>query len=156
LEKDNFIVSLERLFEKDDIDWSKKTKELSLSWQQIKEMSKDPLVTIGGHTVNHLALNQLAENEIYDEVIEANRLIEDKINRKIEHFAYPFGSNYEINERECDIVKTLGFKTATTTRKGAIFPEHANHLWCLPRFELNENFNIKEVGKMRKKKIVTV
>ena len=156
LERDGFLNNLQKLFEYYDIDWFDKSKELCLSWEQIIELSKDELVTIGGHTVNHLALNQLSEKEIINEILEANRIIEDKINRKIEHFAYPFGSRSEIMQHEFDIVKKLHFKTATTTRKGNIFPEHANHLECLPRFSLNDHFNIRETGKIKRTKVVTL
>ena len=156
LEKDNFLDNLNALFENYNIDWFGKSKELCMNWQQIIELSKDTLVTIGRHTVNHLALNQLSEDEIINEIVEANRMIENNINKRVEHFAYPFGSRFEIMERELSIVKNMNFKTATTTRKGNVYLEHIDYLECLPRFDLTENFKIEEIGKIRKEKIVTV
>jgi len=49
-----------------------------------------------------------------------NELIQSKIGKKVEYFAYPFGSKNEVGKREFEIVKKLGFKTATTTRNGNI------------------------------------
>jgi len=156
LEKEGFINSLNHLFENYEIDWLSKSKALSLTWQQIIELSRDPLVTIGGHTVNHLALNQLSENEVRDEILEANKIIESKINKKIEHFAYPFGSRSQIMQREFNILKSLNFKTVTTTRKGNIFSEHVNYTECLPRIVLTDNFKIMDLGKITRKKVVTI
>ena len=94
--------------------------------------------------------------EVKSEIIEANKLIEQKTGKKIEHFAYPFGSKNEIGQREFDIVKSLGFKATTTTRRGTIYKEHKNYLECLPRIMLTEDFSIKDIGKIRREKVVTI
>ncbi len=113
-------------------------EELMLSWEQIIELSKDPLIDIGAHTINHFPLNKLSKEEIKHEVLESQKQIESKIQRKVSHFSYPFGSKDEVNEREFAIIKECGFKTSTTTRWGNIFPDHVNHLECLPRIHVNE------------------
>ncbi len=156
LKTDNFLYDLNKLFEKYNIDWFEKNKELVLNWEEIIELSKDKLVTIGGHTVNHFAFNQLSANDIVWEVSEANKIIEGKINKKIEHFAYPFGGKDIILKRECDIVKKLNFKTVTTTRKNNIYLPHVDHLECLPRVYLPENFRIEELGKIKIKRFSTI
>jgi len=38
------------------------------------------------------------------------------------------------------MAKELGFLTAVTTRKGVVFPEHAEHLTALPRVSLNGDY----------------
>lgn len=155
-EQKEFAGKLEEMFSyyKHEIDWFGKCDELIMSWDNIQKISKDPLVTIGGHTKNHYALNKLSPDKIVDEIIGANSIIENKIGRKIEHFAYPFGSMTEIGRKECDIVKSLGYKTCTITRSGNIFPEHRNYLECLPRVMFTENFNIKDVGIVKRNKVV--
>ena len=52
-------------------------------------------------------------------------------------------------EFKFDIIKTLGFKTVTTTRHGTIYLEHNNYMECLPRVMLTENFDISYTGKIR-------
>ncbi|MGH6676193.1 MAG: polysaccharide deacetylase family protein, partial [Xanthobacteraceae bacterium] len=44
-------------------------------------------------------------------------------------------------EREAEISRSLGFRTAVTTRTGMVFPEHLNHRHALPRvcLTLGEN-----------------
>jgi peptidoglycan/xylan/chitin deacetylase (PgdA/CDA1 family) len=130
--KEDFGKKMERIFGPLKIDLFRKTRELSLSWDQVREMSRDPLVTIAGHTVNHKPLGKLTEEKIRQEIKGSLARIEEQIGKKVEHFSYPFGRK-ENGLREFAIVKEMGLKTALTTRFTNIFPEHRDHLECLPR-----------------------
>lgn len=154
--KDDFLNSLIKLFSNYKIDWFAKANELCLSWEQIIEMSKDNLCTIGRHTKNHYALNQLPYEEVISEIVEANKLIEEKIGKKVEHFSYPFGTRKEIGQREIEIVKAIGIKTATTALSGTIYNDHKNYLACLPRIMLTESVNVKNMVMIRKRRVVTI
>jgi peptidoglycan/xylan/chitin deacetylase (PgdA/CDA1 family) len=57
-----------------------------------------------------------------------------------QHLAYPVGDRTSAGPREFKIAAELGFKTAVTTRPGAIFKGHAEHLTALPRISLNGEF----------------
>ena len=154
LQKDDFLRNLNKLFNHYNVDWQRKCGQLMMNWNQIRILSDNELCRTGGHTLGHFALNKLKKNEIETEVLEANRLLRNKIGRKIGHFAYPFGSSNEIGKRECDIIKQFNFKTATTTRNGNIFLKHKQHLECLPRIYLGENFNLRDIGRIKRKRIV--
>lgn len=147
---------LDQFFVDYPIDWKGLNDKLCMSWDDIIALSQTEICTIAGHTKNHYSLNQLGKDGVRDEIVGANEEIEKVINKKIEHFAYPFGSSNEIGQREFDIVKSLGFKTTTTTRRGTIYQEHVNHLECLPRIMLTEEFKMRDIGKIRKNKIVTL
>ena len=153
LPKKYFLHSLNELFIYYNVNWHSKCDQLVMNWEQIKILSGNKLCTIGGHTLNHYSLNQLEKTEIETEVLEANRLLENKIGQKIEHFAYPFGGSEAIGKRECDIVNKFNFKTATTTRNGNIFLKHRNHLECLPRIYLGEKFSLRDIGRIKRKRI---
>jgi peptidoglycan/xylan/chitin deacetylase (PgdA/CDA1 family) len=127
------------------IDLEQLALKMMMSWEQIIELSKFPIINIGAHTVNHFALNRLSEEEIKFEALESQKEIESKIQQKVYHFSYPFGSRDEVNEREFAVVKGCGFRTSTTTRWGNIFPKHADHLECLPRIHVNEKRDSKDV-----------
>ena len=87
---------------------------------------------------------------------EANKLIESKIGRLVNHLAYPFGGPLEINHREIAIVKSLNLKTAVTTRNGNIFLEHKNFIESLPRIMLTEKFNIQDIGRIKRRRVATL
>lgn len=127
-----------------DLLFLEQCKKYCMTWEEIKELSNDSLVTIGAHTVNHLPLNKLTENEIMRE-IEINKLeLEKKLGVPIEHFSYPFGGKDVVGTREFKILKKLGFETCTTTRAGNIFLEHINMTENLPRIALTENYELKK------------
>lgn len=128
----DFLAKMEKIFGPMKIDLFGKTEELGLSWEQIREMSKCPLVTFGAHTSGHKPFTKLTEAEIKQEIRNSVELIENQIGQKVQHFSYPFGKN-ESGLREFAIVKEFGFKTAVTTRFTNVFPEHRGHMECLPR-----------------------
>jgi peptidoglycan/xylan/chitin deacetylase (PgdA/CDA1 family) len=121
-----------------NVDLLKKADEVALTWDQIKQLASDPLVTIGAHTVNHYVLSSLSAEEARYEILESRRILEAKLDRQIDHFAYPFGNRREAEEREFSIAARCGFKTAMTTRTGNIFSAHDFHLNTLPRYDLTQ------------------
>ncbi len=125
-----------------------KTKELALSWEQIRELSEDPLVTIGAHTVNHYPLSKLPDSEAEWEITESKVRLENQIGQKVEHFSYPFGTKEEAGNREFEIAKRCGFSTVTTTRIGNIFTEHRHNVECLPRIPVNEKRDGSDVANL--------
>lgn len=116
----------------------KKTEDLSLSWQQVRELGSDRLVTIGAHTVNHLPLNSLTKERSTFEILESKKIIESHIGKEVKHFCYPLGS---YGEKEVDILKTTGYSTATTIRMANLFPGNFNHPFTLPRIMINSLTN---------------
>ncbi len=139
--RENLLHKLEAIFHWYEYDLTEPTKNLTLNWEQVIEMSKSPVVTIGTHTKGHLALNMLSENSIRDEIIGSVKKIESRINKPVSHMAYPFGSKNEVGIREFNITATCGIKTSCTTRSGNIFPDHIRYLHALPRIDMRESFN---------------
>lgn len=86
-------------------------RKYAMSWEQVVTLSKDSLCTIGGHTVKHMALTQLTESEIRNEISEGNKRLEHYIGKEIKHFSYPYGL---ANVRERRIVEKYNFVTITT------------------------------------------
>ena len=129
---------IRQVFKNYDIDFLKKTSELALTWEQIREMSADPLVEIGAHTIKHHALSKLIDFDVQKEIEGSRDKIESEINQKVEHFSYPFGTRNEAGQREFRIAKKCGFKTSTTTSIANIFKEHKDLLEQLPRIPVNQ------------------
>ncbi len=85
-----------------------------LTWDEIKTESS-PLVTYGGHTVNHIRLARVPKEQASEELLASRNLIERRTNRDIRHFAYLDGS---FNDRVCELVRECGFVSAVTGIEG--------------------------------------
>ncbi len=127
---------LQAILVSNGVELHQKTSELCLSWEEVIEISHDPLVTIGAHTLNHLRLGELRPEQAEFEVSESRKRIESRIHKPVEHFSYPFGERADASQREFDLARKCGFKTATTTRLGNIFSRHRDHLLALPRLPI--------------------
>jgi peptidoglycan/xylan/chitin deacetylase (PgdA/CDA1 family) len=110
------------------------TKALSLTWEQIIELSMDPLVTIGSHTVNHLPLDCIPYDQAMYEILESKRIIESRTNTSVRHFCYPLGS---YGQKEIEIVGKCGYATATTIKMANIQKENLEYPYALPRIMIN-------------------
>lgn len=129
------------MFKEAHFDWRRICAAEALIWDDIYEMAQDPLVTIGAHTVSHPVLSELPEDQAYTEMRASRERIEARIGAPVVHFCYPFGSRNEVGRREFELARRVGFKTATTTRWGNIFPAHRAHLHGLPRVPLTNGFS---------------
>jgi peptidoglycan/xylan/chitin deacetylase (PgdA/CDA1 family) len=114
--------------------------ELCMSWAEIAELSSDPLVTIGAHTVNHSFLAKLSKEAVRSEMELSASVIEAALSVRPQHLSYPYGDRGSAGTREFEIAAGLGFKTAVTTRPGVLFPQHKQHLTALPRLSLNGDY----------------
>jgi peptidoglycan/xylan/chitin deacetylase (PgdA/CDA1 family) len=105
---------------------------------QIAEMAKDPLFTIGGHTVHHVMLGaQEVESQAY-EVRECKSVLENWVNTSVTGFAYPYG-NY--NSTTKILLRDAGFRYALSTESRTV--SESDDLFNLPRVQV-KNWNKKE------------
>jgi peptidoglycan/xylan/chitin deacetylase (PgdA/CDA1 family) len=62
------------------------------SWAELRAL--DPgVVTIGSHTLTHPILTSLAEEDAQAEIADSRRMLEDKLQRTVDLFAYPNGEH---------------------------------------------------------------
>jgi len=108
----------------------------ALSEDELRRLARHPLVTIGGHTTTHPNLARASASTARREMAENRAFLQDVTGQPVEHFAYPFGHELACGEREARICREVGFRTAVTTRCGALFAEHAHALHALPRLHL--------------------
>lgn len=133
--------NIDAMFEGMYFDWERICAAEALSWDEICVMARDPLVTIGAHTVTHPVLASLTTEHALFEMQHSRQRIEASVGLPVQHFCYPFGSRNEVGLREFEMAKALGFQTATTTRWGNIFKAHRTHLHGLPRVPLTNSFS---------------
>ncbi|MCC6146996.1 MAG: polysaccharide deacetylase family protein [Anaerolineaceae bacterium] len=128
---------LQAIFSPHYDDLYQKTTELALSWEQVRRIVSDPLVTISAHTAHHYALSKLDETTAREEIMGGKARIEEELQREVRHFAYPYGSPNEAGRREFALAEKCGFQTAATTRFANVFRAHRKHLHALPRLEIS-------------------
>lgn len=85
-----------------------------MTWAQAAEMDANA-VNIESHTVSHPILTNINQSRLDEELINSKRRLEEKLNRKIEHFCYPNG-NLNANVRQS--VEKAGYNSAVTTDYG--------------------------------------
>ncbi len=122
------------------VDLKEPCRDLCMNWSEIATLAEDPLVSIGAHSVNHMILRKWPVDVARAEMKRSAEVIEASLDRRLEHFAYPYGDSSAAGPREFALAAELGFKTAVTTRAGVLFPEHREHLTALPRISLNGQF----------------
>lgn len=67
--------------------------ERYVTWEQLQEMAGSGLVEIGNHTLNHLYLSKLSEEEVRNQIVSAKNILEAQIGRPVDFFAYPYGNS---------------------------------------------------------------
>lgn len=116
------------------------SRELCLSWDELQAFAKEPLLTVGAHTVTHDNLARQSETSALRELATNRADIEAALQRTVAHLAYPYGDKAAAGPREFALAKRVGFATAVTTRPGMVFEGNAAHLTALPRISLNGNY----------------
>lgn len=62
-----------------------------MTLDEAKRLSNSRLIEIGGHTISHLNLATLPENEQFEEMGRSKKILEEMLDVPILGFAYPFG-----------------------------------------------------------------
>jgi peptidoglycan/xylan/chitin deacetylase (PgdA/CDA1 family) len=110
----------------------------ALTWDELRRLASDPLVTIGAHGVTHRRLARLDDEAVRRELADGRARIEENLGRRVCHLAYPYGGPAACGAREFHLASEAGYVTAVTTRRGNLFAAHAGHLTALPRRRLTE------------------
>lgn len=140
--------SLKILLTNLDIDIKKSNKlfneEIAMTWEQISNMAESEYVTIGAHTINHYSLKYLSDESSFDEMLSSKNEIEKHIKREVFHFAYPFGSDNEVSERELVFAKEIGFESAVTTHESNLNDYKDINFHSLPRIPIDGSTTLDE------------
>ena len=80
-----FVVS-DYVFDED-----RRARKDGMTPEELLEIARSPLCTIGAHTKSHCHLNQLSREEQREEIMGGKGILESFIGEKVEFFAYPYG-----------------------------------------------------------------
>lgn len=86
---------------------------LMMDWSDVRDLLLAG-AEIGCHTMNHPILTQISAESLNNEIILSKQLIEERILRKVKHFAYTNGKKDDYNDAIKDLVEKH-YDTAVTT-----------------------------------------
>jgi peptidoglycan/xylan/chitin deacetylase (PgdA/CDA1 family) len=121
-------------------DLQKQCRDLIMDWQDLRLFAGEPLCTIGAHTVHHYELAKLPLDQARSEMAQSAEILYAQFGERPQHFSYPLGGPLSAGQREFDLARELGFKSAVTTRPGGLYSRHGANPHALPRVSLNGYF----------------
>ena len=96
-------------------------EKLNLTWDEVKRLSKNTLVEIGGHSMHHVSLNHLSEKQSGRQILDSKKELERQIGKPVNHFAFPYGSLDDASAKEYKLLTKFGFKSAVYNHPGGIY-----------------------------------
>ncbi len=100
-----------------------------MDWPTLKELVKDPLVTIGSHTITHPDLPSLTPTEQTKELAESKKELEAQLGKKIDFIAYPEGKNDLMTQ---SLTREAGYTMAFSVANG--LAEESPSILCVNRY----------------------
>jgi peptidoglycan/xylan/chitin deacetylase (PgdA/CDA1 family) len=141
--KNSFLDKLQEVL-KVEYEWDKIPPiYLPLSWDDMREMNNDDLISFGSHTVTHPILSKCNKEQQRKELIFSQQRIREELGIDCNLFAYPNGEINDFNQWTVELLKELGYVCAVTTQTGYIADLYRNK-YTLNRF--GRSANIEDLG----------
>tara|TARA_Y100000031_G_scaffold151992_2_gene194275 strand:+ start:293 stop:1228 length:936 start_codon:yes stop_codon:yes gene_type:complete len=110
----------------------------AISWEKVKDISKNSLSSFQSHGVTHTACSSLSEEKLKDEMSASKKIIEDCTGKRVNSFCYPYGSAKSISKLSVEIASKY-FESATTLIRGRL---KNSNLYYLPRIDLYQEHSV--------------
>ena len=133
LEPADLSAAIKDLCTRYAVDLAGLSREGYLDWNDIATLTADPLVTLGGATVNFPVLANIKDAAALREMTMGKAVVESALQRDLRHFAYPFGDRKSWQRRHMVMAEEAGFVSAVSTVPGVIEPAGHTPLLALPR-----------------------
>lgn len=89
-----------------------------LTWDQVRELAADPMVTLGGHTHSHAVLSFLSETDLAWELDTSLALLRDRGGVGPTHYSYPEGLAHCYSPAVIVALKARGVRCCPTAIDG--------------------------------------
>ncbi len=131
-----------------DTECIRKAREPFLSWEEVVQLDRHPLITIGAHTHTHSVFRTLTNEELVQELKISQTFLESKLGHPVLYFAYPYGGKSECTNRSFSVVQKTGYSLAFTTRSGHIHRSHKAFTFALPRIVVDHYHTIEDFREL--------
>lgn len=91
---------------------SSRSTHRMLAANEVIELAKEGLITIGAHTVSHPVLSSLPVSAQKDEILQGKADLEKILDHPVAAFAYPHGSRADYTQDTIKVAKEAGFTCA--------------------------------------------
>lgn len=117
-----------------------------MDWQEIKELAAAGM-DIQSHSVTHARLTTLKPDDLWRELAESKKTLEDQLGKPVTVLAYPYGS---YNQKVVAMVKKAGYEGAAAVRGlngGFVF--RADPSYTLTRYALEGRDNLAHIARLK-------
>lgn len=125
---------LDELARRNDYRRENVQKELILTWEEVYDLSRHPLVTIGAHTHSHLLLSSQWWGTAYREMQKSRESLEEKLGCCVSAVSYPYGGHSFVVRR---LAQALGFEYGFTTEPRRVNQIKGPNRFRVPRTDIN-------------------
>ena len=118
LQKFNFKATIYLVPNQKTNHWEKEnTSVISnlLDEKQIIEMQNSGLIEFGSHTLSHVNLSKINDEQLFLELEKSKKEVENITKKECEAFAYPYG---KFDDKIVESTKKVGYKNATVVKRG--------------------------------------
>lgn len=110
-----------------------------LSWDQIREMDSSGLISFQSHSVSHADLPSLDHDQLFFQLRESKKTLEQVLGKPVDFLAYPYGtSNSDVWQatKEVGYLAALGTWYSDTLSEGVIYD--------LPRIKIAGEYSLSD------------
>ena len=109
---------------------------------EFRFFSREPLASVGAHTITHPALSLLEPADALREMVDNRAYLEKCSDVDVSDLAYPFGNSFACGSREARLAAQAGFRTAATTSNRPMFVWHDHDFFMLPRVSIHPHWTL--------------
>lgn len=98
---------------------------------ELIQLAQSPQATLGSHTIKHMRMSAISEEEQKVELLESKQHLQAIIQQPIDFFSYPFGGFKDFNPTSQSLVRKI-YRGAVVNYEGLVFKNTSK--FELPRF----------------------
>ena len=108
--------------------------------EHLKEMAADSLCIIGAHGMEHKAFCNYGEEEARQSMKESKRWLEDKLGKRVDFFAFPYGRRVEVSNVNIHTLSQCGYCCGFSALDGSLKQKWFSTRWFLPRILVDDEY----------------
>ncbi len=112
----------------------------TMTWDDVRRMDVDPLISFGAHTANHRILTRIPSTLLQDELIGSRERMEVQLGHSVSSFCYPNGRlGLDFLPEHMDMLRDGGYGCAFATNRG-LFDINNDDRFSIPRVSVGNDF----------------